>query len=283
MFQDSKRKQTATQTQHWQAWQAQALAAAVAELRTLQALPAFLKLLLLAQQNHKLLCFQVSARMLSAPQAPLSAYHPYCTLRHVPLQVHLQSTAKQCHRQHMPSNVTTAVAAPPGSLIISNTAAFAAGPAAPAPPTYTYITPTAAGPNLSNNAAALSAPDQLTLQLPMGADSAPAAVTVAHRPDVWAPGVWVGELQVSPGPLSVVTLKMSAAGDILTGDAIYWDAQQSKMRSVMVRALDGPVCHLHKQHMGGNWGIISTQHQSVGCNQHCISHVPACVCLTLLV
>lgn len=85
----------------------------------------------------------------------------------------------------------------------------------------------------------------------MGADSAPAAVTVAHRPDVWAPGVWVGELQVSPGPLSVVTLKMSAAGDILTGDAIYWDAQQSKMRSVMVRALDGPVCHLHKQHMGG--------------------------------
>uniref|UniRef100_A0A383VQE3 Uncharacterized protein n=1 Tax=Tetradesmus obliquus TaxID=3088 RepID=A0A383VQE3_TETOB len=114
-------------------------------------------------------------------------------------------------------------------------AAVFSGPAAPAPPTYTYITPTAAGPNLSNNAAALSAPDQSTLQLPMGADSAPAAVTVAHRPDVWAPGVWVGELQVSPGPLSVVTLKMSAAGDILTGDAIYWDAQQSKMRSVMIQ------------------------------------------------
>ncbi|WIA34755.1 hypothetical protein OEZ86_013062 [Tetradesmus obliquus] len=99
-------------------------------------------------------------------------------------------------------------------------AAVFSGPAAPAPPTYTYITPTAAGPNLSNNAAALSAPDQLTLQLPMGADSAPAAVTVAHRPDVWAPGVWVGELQVSPGPLSVVTLKMSAAGDVLTAAAL---------------------------------------------------------------
>jgi hypothetical protein len=115
------------------------------------------------------------------------------------------------------------------------------GPAATAPPTFTYITPVFAGPTFPDRpatelkAAASAAPDQLILQLPMGPNSAPQAVTVTRRADVWAPDVWVGELQVSPGPLSVVTLKMSAAGGVVTGDAIYWDAQQAQMRSVMVR------------------------------------------------
>jgi hypothetical protein len=71
----------------------------------------------------------------------------------------------------------------------------------------------------------------------MGPDNAPQAVTAVRRADVWAPDVWVGELQASPGPLSVVTLTMLETGGVIAGDAIYWDAQQSMMRSVLVRCM----------------------------------------------
>lgn len=86
-------------------------------------------------------------------------------------------------------------------------------------------------------------PEQLQLTLPLGSSDTPQPVMVVHRADVHSTGVWVGELQVAPGPLSVVTLVLTEdTGTVLYGDAIYWDPEVAKMRTVMV---SGAVDEVH--------------------------------------
>jgi hypothetical protein len=64
------------------------------------------------------------------------------------------------------------------------------------------------------------------------------AVDLLPRPDVSAPpNVWVGELEVAPGPSSGVVLSYAPDTDAVYGDISFIDPATQKTRSFWVRQL----------------------------------------------
>lgn len=86
-------------------------------------------------------------------------------------------------------------------------------------------------------------PAEIQLKIPSPTSSGNSAdsalqtqtVTATHRPDVHAPGVWVGQLAGFEGPLSVVTLvQQSGPSAVIYGDVLYVDRDAGFVHSYKV-------------------------------------------------